>query len=242
MAVTIPLEKLIFYSKHNPPTPEDDFAAGSVFLLDKPKGVSSSKYIYRLKRLLNNVKLGHTGTLDPMATGLLLVCTGKATKSVKFIQELNKKYIGEVTLGAATPSCDAETDVEEMADWEHITLDLINQKLEQEFSGTIVQYPPVYSAIRKNGERLYKKARRGEKVQVPPRQVSIYNARAYNKDGPIFNLDITCSRGTYIRSIARDIGKAVGSLAYLSDLQRTAIGPHHVDNAFSISELESILG
>ncbi|MGM0589540.1 MAG: tRNA pseudouridine(55) synthase TruB [Bacteroidota bacterium] len=241
MAVTIPLKDLTVYSQEHLPAKDADFKAGSAFLLNKPKGKTSFQLVYELRSLLNGIKVGHAGTLDPMATGLLIVCVGKATKSIKYIQELDKVYTGEVTLGASTPSFDSETEIDQTEEWDHVTLKLINKTLDEQFSGTIVQYPPAYSAIRRNGERLYRKARRGEKVQVPPRQVTIEKARAYEMNGPRFKLDVTCSRGTYIRSLAHDIGKAINSLGYLSALQRTAIGQYKVDQAFSINDLESIL-
>jgi tRNA pseudouridine55 synthase len=238
MARTIPLDKLTIYSKRNIPSVDTDFESGCAFLLDKPYGISSFKVVKKLRKALDLSKIGHAGTLDPMATGLLILCVGKGTKSVKFVQELHKQYTGEVTLGARTPSYDAETEIEETAEWKHITLEMIDKVMQEQFSGTFVQYPPVYSAIRKNGERLYKKARRGEKVDIPPRQVSVYDYQVYDKEGPKFQMDVTCSRGTYIRSLAFDIGKALDSLAYLSALRRTAIGDFLVEDAFTVEDIE----
>ena len=237
MARAIPREQLTIFSQANRPHRNYPFAEGAAFLIDKPKGWSSFKAVSRIRKYCDLKKVGHAGTLDPMATGLLIICVGRATKTISQFQGLEKEYIGEITLGGRTASYDAETDIEERAGWQHVTEQQLRSVLESDFSGTIVQYPPVYSAIKKDGERLYKKARRGEKVDVPPRQVTIHETELLELDLPKITLRIRCSKGTYVRSIANDLGEKLNSLGYLSKLVRTAIGPYQNSNALSIPSL-----
>ncbi|MTI89327.1 MAG: tRNA pseudouridine(55) synthase TruB [Balneolaceae bacterium] len=231
MAIAIPLDELPVYSKENPPQPDIDFSAGAAFLLNKPKGWSSFDVVKFVRRRVKVKKVGHAGTLDPMATGLLIVCCGKATKSISQFQELYKEYIGEITLGGFTPSYDAETDITETGPTEHITRKLIQQKLEEHFSGEIHQVPPMYSALKRGGKKLYELARKGETVVRPPRAVIIYESEIMRFNLPKVTLRIKCSKGTYIRSIAHDLGETLGTKGFLSALERTYIGEYASEQA-----------
>ena len=219
-----------------------------VFLFDKPKGWSSFKAVKVIRRLTGIKKVGHAGTLDPMATGLLVICTGKATKSISQIQDGEKEYLAEVTLGASTASYDAETDVDETADWDHIARGMVEKTIEEQFLGPIEQVPPVYSALKLDGQPLYKMARKGrageiaEQVQAKKRIVEILDNEILSFEPPMLNLRIQCSKGTYIRSIAHDLGIALGSRAHLSGLRRTRIGRFDVKDALTVEQLETALG
>lgn len=222
--------------------PSYDFLAGATLLVDKPKGWTSfdvvNKIRYKLKHQLQvkKIKVGHAGTLDPMATGLLVICTGKFTKKLTDFQGLPKTYTGTFQLGATTPSYDAETDIQEHFPTEHITPELIEQA-RQQFVGTIEQVPPVFSAIKVNGEPLYKKARRGEQVAVEPREVHIHNFELTRMELPMVSFRVGCSKGTYIRSLAYDFGKAVNSGAYLTSLRRTSVGDFRIEQAWQLEDL-----
>lgn len=214
---------------------------GVALLMDKPKGWSSFDVIRALRRLLDIKKIGHAGTLDPMATGLLIVLVGRrATKQMQRFMDLPKTYEGTLRLGEVTPSYDAETDVTERHPWEHITEADLEQVAEP-FTGTITQRPPMYSAVKVKGERLYKKARRGETVERPPRVVTIDRLSWTGRDGPDVSFRVECSKGTYIRSLAHDIGQELGCGAHLVALRRTAIGPYRVDRAWTPEALEEAL-
>lgn len=237
MAIAIPVSELQVLSKKNPPRAEEDYTSGAVLLIDKPKGISSFDIIRKVRKALDMKKVGHAGTLDPMATGLLVVCLGRATKSISQIQEMPKTYIGELTFGHSTPSFDAETEFDATAGYEHITLDRLKQILISKFTGDIEQVPPMYSALKRGGQRLYKKARKGETVYLPPRPVTIYRIEILEFSLPRVVLEIECSKGTYIRSIANDLGKELDSLAYLSSLRRTKTGIFDVEQALNPDEL-----
>lgn len=217
----------------------EDFISGAVLLVDKPQGWTSfdvvNKIRYRLKHQLGvkNLKVGHAGTLDPMATGLLIVCTGRATKQIDEYQGLPKVYTGTLVLGATTPSYDAETEIDEVFPFEDITTeDLENAR--HPFIGDIDQIPPMFSAIKVDGQPLYKRARKGEVIEVKPRAVHIESFVLTEVELPRVSFEVHCSKGTYIRSLANDFGKALGSGAYLSALRRTAIGPYLVENAWDV--------
>lgn len=240
MAKAIPLEKLTIFSQSNPPTPEYDYEAGAAFLISKPNKWTSFDVVKYLRKCIDLRKIGHAGTLDPMATGLLILCCGKATKTIPEIQDKPKEYIGELTFGASTPSHDAETEVDETAAHEHITREEVEKKIKSNFTGQITQVPPMYSALKHNGTPLYKLARQGKEVKRKPRQVIIYEIKILRFENPKLELYVKCSKGTYIRSLAYDLGKALGSLAHLSALQRTAIGPFNNDNALSTDQLKEI--
>ncbi|TLP82626.1 tRNA pseudouridine(55) synthase TruB [Maribacter sp. ACAM166] len=215
---------------------EDDFLNGQVLLIDKPLGWSSFqavnklKWAIRKKFSLKKFKIGHAGTLDPLATGLLIICTGKFTKKINEYQGQEKEYTGIISLGSTTPSFDLETEIDETYPTEHITPELIHTATTQ-FTGEIEQTPPVFSALKKDGKRLYELAREGITVDIPKRKVTVSAFEVIKVDNLNVHFRITCSKGTYIRSIANDFGKALGSGAHLSALRRTKIGDFNVDIA-----------
>lgn len=224
-----------------------DFLGGATLLVDKPIHWTSfdvvNKIRYALKRRLGvkKVKVGHAGTLDPMATGLLIICTGKATKTLGQLQGLPKTYTGTIHFGGTTPSYDAETEVDEHFPTDHITNDLLEQA-KQQFLGDIEQVPPMFSAIKVDGQPLYKKARRGEKVEIKARDVHIFSFDFTRFAMPEVDFAVHCSKGTYIRSLAHDLGKAAGSGAYLTALRRTSIGPYAIEDAWDLEQLVEKLG
>lgn len=240
MARRIPLRSLPVFSIINPPGTDFDFGQGAAFLIDKPKGWSSFDVVKKLRKCVNLRKVGHAGTLDPMATGLIIVCCGKGTKTISEIQSSPKAYEGEVTFGASTPSYDAETEIDDTAPYDHITKTKILDTLHEYFTGTIAQIPPMYSALKKDGQPLYKKARKGEVVEREARKVTVHTARIISYNLPTVSLYIKCSKGTYIRSIAHDLGRQLDSLGHLSALRRTAIGDFNVADALTIEDLNLI--
>lgn len=240
MAKAIPIDKLPTFSKNNLPDPAFDFSDGAAFLINKPKNWSSFEVVKHLRKCIDLRKIGHAGTLDPMATGLLVLCCGKGTKSISQIQAKPKEYIGEVTFGGATPSHDAETEIDEKAGYDHITEEMVDETLRRDFDGQITQVPPMYSALKHKGTPLYKLARKGKEVKRHPRQVIIYKIEILNFKNPRLELYVKCSKGTYIRSIAYDLGKAVNSLAHLTKLKRIAIGDYKSKDALSIEDLDEI--
>jgi tRNA pseudouridine55 synthase len=212
---------------------------GQVLLIDKPLTWSSfqavNKLKYALKRkydLPKKFKIGHAGTLDPLATGLLIICTGKFTKRITEIQAQAKEYTGTITVGATTPSYDLETEVDATFPTEHITKDLITETIKQ-FLGEIDQKPPVFSAIKKDGKRLYEHARAGEEVEIKARKTTIHEFEITRIALPEIDFRIKCSKGTYIRSIAYDFGLALQSGGHLTALRRTKIGDYCVENTVS---------
>ena len=214
---------------------------GVALLMDKPKGWSSFDVIRKLRPLLGIKKIGHAGTLDPMATGLLIVLVGRrATKQMQRFMDLPKTYDGTLRLGEVTPSYDAETEVSERLSWEHVTEEDLDQ-IPERYTGTITQRPPMYSAVKVGGERLYKKARRGETVERPPRIVTIESLTWTGREGADVSFRVVCSKGTYIRSLAHDIGQDLECGAHLVALRRTAIGPYRVDRAWTPEALEQAL-
>lgn len=240
MARAIPLDELTVFSASSPPDPDFDYRSGAAFLVDKPKGWSSFQAVRLLRKCLDLRKIGHAGTLDPMATGLLILCCGKATKSIEQIQKLEKVYRGEITFGAATASYDSETEVTREAPWKHLTREVIEDKLEEAFSGDIIQYPPMYSAVKHKGQPLYKLARQGKEVKRKPRVVTVHEIRVLECNLPLLKLYVRCGKGTYIRSIAHDLGKAVDSAAHLSALQRSRIGEYRNKDALTEGDLHRI--
>ena len=217
----------------------EDFKNGQVLLIDKPLNWTSfqavNKLRWHIRKTFNikKIKVGHAGTLDPLATGLLVICTGKMTKQINEFQAQVKEYTGTITLGSTTPSFDLETDIDKTYPTEHITEELI-KKTTKQFIGAIDQYPPVFSAIKKDGKRLYEFARAGEKVEIRPRTINISEFEITNINGLEIGFRVVCSKGTYIRSLANDFGKALQSGGHLTALRRTKIGDFHVDNALSI--------
>jgi tRNA pseudouridine55 synthase len=235
----IPLDELTIFSGEQLPSPACDFKKGAAFLMNKPLGWTSYQ-VAKLIRKYTGAKTGHTGTLDPRAKGLLIVCCGKATKSVQLFQELDKYYYAEVTFGASTPSYDADTRIDQHAPYNHIEEERISTAIEEYFRGDIVQYPPIYSAVKKHGKRLYEFARAGQEVNVYPRIVTIKHIELSEYDPPVAKLNVQCGRGTYIRSVAHDLGIKLNSRGYLSKLTRTAIGDFTNRMAMSINHLKKI--
>ncbi|PIB30837.1 tRNA pseudouridine(55) synthase TruB [Maribacter sp. 4U21] len=225
---------------------KEDFLNGQVLLIDKPLGWSSFqavnklKWAIRKKFQLKKIKIGHAGTLDPLATGLLIICTGKFTKRIPEFQGLAKEYTGTITLGASTPSYDLETEVDKTYPMAHITEALIRKTTEQ-FLGDIQQAPPIFSALKKDGKRLYEYARAGEEIEIKKRAVRILEFEITAVALPAIDFRIVCSKGTYIRSIAHDFGLALGSGGHLSALRRTKIGDYNVDIALDLEVFEQQL-
>lgn len=219
------------------PTAEE-FLNGQVLLIDKPLHWTSfqvvNKLRWEIRRAFNikKIKVGHAGTLDPLATGLLVICTGKMTKQIDTFQGQIKEYTGTFIVGSTTPSFDLETEIDQTFPTEHLTEDLIKSSTSQ-FIGDIEQIPPVFSAIKKDGRRLYEFARTGEAVDIKSRKVHISEFEITNIDGLSIEFRVVCSKGTYIRSLANDFGKALNSGAHLSALRRTKIGDFNVKDALT---------
>lgn len=218
---------------------EEDYKNGQVLLIDKPLEWTSFQVVNKLrwhirKRFdIKKIKVGHAGTLDPLATGLLVICTGKKTKTINEYQGQVKEYTGTITIGATTPSYDLETEINETFATNHITDQLIHETTKQ-FTGIIQQKPPIFSAIKKEGKRLYELARKGETTEIKSREITVSTFEITSINDNKLNFRVVCSKGTYIRSLAYDFGIALKSGAHLSALRRTKIGNFHVDNAVSI--------
>jgi tRNA pseudouridine55 synthase len=211
---------------------------GVMLLVHKPLAWTSFDLVRKVRGILKENKIGHAGTLDPLATGLLILCTGKQTKNINAYQELPKVYTGELVLGKTTPSVDLETNFDSELPYEHIT----QQELEtaaQLFVGVIKQIPPTYSAIKTQGVRSYERARKGQQPDLAARSVFIIDFKLTAINLPRVNFKVTCSKGTYIRSLVRDLGEKLGTGAYLSALCRTQIGPYKLEDAYQISDLEA---
>ncbi|MCX7744219.1 MAG: tRNA pseudouridine(55) synthase TruB [Flavobacteriales bacterium] len=218
--------------------PQFDFEAGEILLFDKPFDWSSFDVVKKIRYLLKKkagkeIKVGHAGTLDPYATGLLILCTGKATKKIEAIQAAEKEYTGIIQLGATTPSFDLETEPVQSFPTAHITQEEV-QKVLKTFIGPQMQLAPAFSAKMINGKRAYELARKGKEVDLKPHAVIIYELEASLKEDFSLHFRVRCSKGTYIRTLANDIGKALHSGGYLSQLSRTAIGPYQLKDAWSI--------
>ncbi|WP_452224908.1 tRNA pseudouridine(55) synthase TruB [Lacinutrix chionoecetis] len=217
----------------------EDYQTGEVLLIDKPLNWTSFQVVNKLRWEIRQafnikkIKVGHAGTLDPLATGLLVICTGKMTKQIDTFQGQIKEYTGTIVLGSTTPSFDLETEINETFDTTHITEDLIH-KTTAKFTGEIDQFPPVFSAIKKDGKRLYEFARAGEEVTIKSRKVTINSFDITKIDNTSVDFKVVCSKGTYIRSLANDFGKALHSGGHLSVLRRTKIGDFNVSDASSI--------
>ena len=215
---------------------------GQLFLIDKPIGWTSFQVVNRMRSYLKNltglkkIKIGHAGTLDPLASGLLIVCTGKKTKSIHLYQSEMKTYKGTFTLGASTPSYDLETEIDNIYETNHITNDLI-EEIARTYIGEINQIPPIYSAIKINGKRLYDYARNNKSAEIKARKVYISKFEITNINLPKVDFLISCGKGTYIRSLAHDFGKKLFSGAYLSSLKRIQIGGKILDDAYSMKSV-----
>jgi tRNA pseudouridine55 synthase len=219
----------------------EDFKNGQLLLIDKPLKWTSFQVVNKLRWHIRKafdigkIKVGHAGTLDPLATGLLLICTGKKTKEIGYYQGQKKGYTGTLILGSSTPSFDLETEIDRSFSTNHITESLIN-KTTQNFIGEIKQYPPIFSAIKKDGKRLYQYARAGKEVDIKSRQISVDEFKITNIRGLEIDFKIQCSKGTYIRSLVNDFGKALDSGAHLSSLRRINIGRYSVNDAIKIKD------
>ena len=220
---------------------EEDYKNGQVLLIDKPLTWTSfqvvNKLRWEIKQQFNlkKIKVGHAGTLDPLATGLLIICTGKQTKQINTYQGQIKEYTGTFTIGPTTPSYDLETEVDKTYPTAHISESLLKETTQQ-FIGEIQQKPPIFSAIKKDGKRLYELARKGETTEIKTRAVTISEFEITKIHLPKVDFRVVCSKGTYIRSLAFDFGNALKSGAHLSALRRTKIGDFSVDNALSVEE------
>lgn len=217
----------------------EDFKNGKVLLIDKPLNWTSFQVVNKIRWAikqqfnLKKIKVGHAGTLDPLATGLLILCTGKFTKKIDGFQAQIKEYTGTFTVGATTPSYDLETEIDQHFKTNHLTNEIIYNATKQ-FIGDIRQKPPLFSAIKKDGKRLYELARAGKSTEIKYRNITIHEFEITNIDLPEIEFRVVCSKGTYIRSLAYDFGKALNSGAHLSALKRTKIGEFNVKDALSI--------
>ena len=220
-------------------TRPEEYLDGAVLYIDKPLTWTSFDVVNKIRKSLRHylgiqkIKVGHAGTLDPLASGLVIICTGKATKQIMQYQDLDKAYTAQVRLGATTPSFDLETEVDSTFPWEHITSEKIDQAL-LKLSGDQEQMPPLYSAKSVDGKRAYAMARKGKHVELKPQQVHISLLKLLSAELPEVTLQVECSKGTYIRSLARDLGSLLESGAHLTGLRRTRIGPYHVDQAIPV--------
>jgi tRNA pseudouridine55 synthase len=218
------------------------YSPGNILLVDKPLGWTSFQVVNKLRWVikqqykLKNIKVGHAGTLDPLASGLLIICTGKETKNIDSYQAQHKEYTGTITLGGTTPSYDLETEIDATFPTDHLTESLLQETTTQ-FTGDILQKPPIYSAIKKDGKRLYELARAGQTTEIKERAVHVSEFVLTNIALPDVDFRIACSKGTYIRSMAHDYGAALENGAHLSALRRTKIGDYHVDNALSMDAM-----
>ncbi len=225
---------------------KEDYLEGQLLLVDKPLGwtsfqaVNKLKWVLRQRFKLKKIKIGHAGTLDPLATGLLIICVGKFTKRIHEFQGQEKEYTGTITLGGTTPSYDLETEINQTFNTEHITEELLKNTTRQ-FIGEIDQAPPIFSALKKDGKRLYEYAREGKEIEIKTRKVTIKSFEITRIDLPNVMFKIVCSKGTYIRSIANDYGKALDSGAHLSKLRRTKIGDYNVDIAIDPLDFEKTM-
>ena len=219
------------------------YQEGKVLLIDKPLNWTSFQVVNKIRWLIKQqfeikkIKVGHAGTLDPLATGLLILCTGKFTKKIESYQAQVKEYTGTITLGATTPSYDLESEPNQTFNISGITKEDILQNT-QHFIGEIQQQPPIFSALKKDGKRLYQYAREGEHVEIPKRAITINEFEITNIDMPNVEFRVVCSKGTYIRSLADDFGKMLNNGAHLSSLRRTKIGDFSVDNAVGVLAFE----
>lgn len=215
------------------------FEEGKVLLIDKPLRWTSFDVVRKIRNITRTKKVGHAGTLDPLATGLLIVCTGKFTKKINEYMAQEKEYTGTITLGAITPTYDLESNPENPRPYEHITdSDLIDAL--KKFTGSILQIPPIHSAIKKEGKRVYELARKGQEVKLDPRPVTISEFEIVKTELPVVHFRVVCSTGTYIRSLANDFGAALGCGGYLSSLCRTRIGNFLLKNAMSMEHFQQI--
>lgn len=222
---------------------DQDYKDGQILLFDKPLEWSSFQLVNKVRWLIRKnlnikkIKVGHAGTLDPLATGLMIICTGKFTKRIHEFMGQEKEYIGTIRLGGTTPSYDLETEVDQTFPVDHITEEMI-YAFAKAYQGTIQQRPPVFSALKKDGKRLYEFARAGEEVEIPTREITVYDFEITRIEMPEVDFRVQCSKGTYIRSLAHDMGQGLQSGAHLTALKRTKIGEYSVDNAQDLASFE----
>ncbi len=223
-----------------------DFISGEIIGIDKPLGWTSFDAVKRLRGAIQRrlrvkkFKVGHAGTLDPLATGVLIVCTGRATRRIEALQNGTKEYVAEITLGATTPSFDLETEVDATYPWEHITEEKIREILPR-FTGRVMQVPPVFSAVKVDGKRAYNLARKGKDIELAAKPLEIKEIEILGYDAPRLTLRIVCSKGTYIRALARDIGEALGSGGHLTALRRTRVGDITIDDCLTVDKAVDII-
>ncbi len=223
-----------------------NFEHGEILLIDKDINWTSFDVVNKMRNLikkthnLNKIKVGHAGTLDPLASGLLIVCTGKSTKLISQFQNQEKEYTGNLFLGATTPSYDKETEIDKKYPTEHITDELIHVAT-QKFIGLVEQIPPLFSAVNVKGVRAYEFARNKKQIKLEPRKVNIKSFKIENIEMPVLNFNVVCSKGTYIRSLVRDFGKSLDTGAYLTSLRRIRIGESKVKDAINIKQFEYLL-
>ena len=223
-----------------------DFIGGEVLCIDKPLGWTSFDAVKRLRGALSRrlglkkIKVGHAGTLDPLATGVMIICTGKATKRIDELQAGIKEYIATIALGATTPSFDLETEIDATYPTEHITEELVRSVLDR-FTGAIQQIPPAYSACKVDGHRAYKLARKGHEVELKPKTLVIDEMELLSFSPPEITIRTVCSKGTYIRALARDIGQALGSGGHLTALRRTRVGAICIDDCLSVADAANLI-
>lgn len=223
-----------------------DFITGEIIGIDKPLGWTSFDAVKRLRGAIQRrlrvkkFKVGHAGTLDPLATGVLIVCTGRATRQIESLQNGTKEYIAEITLGATTPSFDLETDIDNTYPWEHITRERVEEVLPH-FVGHVMQVPPVFSAVKIDGKRAYNLARKGKDVELKAKPLVIEEIEILELEGNKLTIRVVCSKGTYIRALARDIGEALESGAHLSGLRRTRVGEVRVEDCLSVDKAVEVI-
>lgn len=223
-----------------------NFIEGEIIGIDKPLGWTSFDAVKRIRGAIQRrlgvrkFKVGHAGTLDPLATGVLIVCTGAATRRISELQEGSKEYVAELTLGATTPSFDLETEIDVTYPFGHVTERLIRETLPQ-FTGKVMQVPPIFSAVKIDGKRAYSYARKGRDVELKAKPLEIPELELLEYEAPVMRLRIVCSKGTYIRALARDIGKALGSGAHLTALRRTRVGAIKAEDCLTIEEAVAMI-
>jgi tRNA pseudouridine55 synthase len=211
------------------------FEEGQVLLINKPLEWTSFDVVRKIRNTIKIKKVGHAGTLDPLATGLLILCTGKFTKRINEYMAQEKEYTGAITFGAVTPTYDLESDPQDFKDHSAVTAEQL-QAIAQQFTGELMQVPPMHSAIKKDGKRVYELARKGQTIELEPRRIVIKEFEFTNIEMPVAHFRVVCSTGTYIRSLANDVGKAAGCGAYLSSLCRTRIGEFTLDKSMGMEE------
>jgi tRNA pseudouridine55 synthase len=227
-------------------TRPETYLEGIILYIDKPLNWTSFDVVNKIRKSLRHhlgiqkIKVGHAGTLDPLATGLVIICTGKATKQIMQFQDMDKAYTAHIRLGATTPSYDLETEVDQEYPWKHITPEMMGQAL-SDFEGTQMQMPPLYSAKSVDGKRAYVMARKGKQMELKAQEIHISRIELISADLPDLVLEVECSKGTYIRSLARDLGEKLNSGAHLTGLRRTRIGPYGLDRSISLEYFEKNL-